>query len=266
MENNRQELEKQLLLLKKLAKRSDKNLEGLKSVPDEVITTSSKGCFHQYYRKDPESGKRSYVGKAQIDEIRPIIQKEYELKVNKELHKQIKRLDKFIKQSDINAITDIYEATCEAKRCLIFPLIVSDEEYIKRWFASIPPSQNPYQAKTTFETVNGEQVKSKSEKIIADTLLREKIPYVYEPRLDLGDGILKYPDFATLNVSKRKTIYWEHFGKLSDADYCYRNFNKLMIYEKNGIIIGDNLIITMESENVPLVIRSVSENINKYLK
>jgi hypothetical protein len=70
---------------------------------------------------------------------------------------------------------------------------------------------------------------------------------------------------VALNIKKRKTIYWEHLGRLGDADYCLDNFNKLMIYEQNGIVLGDNLIITMESKDIDLDIHSVYENINRYL-
>ncbi|WP_022768606.1 MULTISPECIES: hypothetical protein [unclassified Butyrivibrio] len=265
MEDNKRELEKQLILLKKLKKRSDENLKKLKNAPEECIRTSSRGNFHQYYRKDENSGKRIYVNKKKFDEIRPIIQKEYELKVNKVINEQISILEKYIIHSNINAITDIYKETSNAKKAMITPIISTDEDYIKKWLASMPPCQNPYPPKRSFETMNKEISKSKSEKIIADTMFNMKIPYIYEPRLDLDNRITKYPDFVALNIKKRKTIYWEHLGRLGDADYCLDNFNKLMIYEQNGIVLGDNLIITMESNDIDLDIHSVYENINRYL-
>jgi hypothetical protein len=265
MEDNKRELEKQLAILKKLKQLSDSNLKKLKNVPDECIRTSSRGSFHQYYRIDPQSGKLIYLSRKQLNEIRPVIQKEYELKVNKEIQEQIGRLEKFIKNGNINSIMNIYNSTCAAKQSLINPIISTDEDYIKKWLASMPPCQNPYPPKRSFETMNKEISKSKSEKIIADTMFNMKIPYVYEPRLDLDNRITKYPDFVALNIKKRKTIYWEHLGRLGDADYCLDNFNKLMIYEQNGIVLGDNLIITMESNDIDLDIRSVYENINRYL-
>lgn len=266
MENNKKELEEQLTLLKRLCQLSDDNLKKLRHIPEECIWTSTKGDFHQYYRKDQKSGKRIYLGREKLDEIRLLVQKEYEQKVNNEVHSQIRRLERFLNNNDINAVTDIYENTSRGKKHLITPIIIPDEEYIEKWIQAHPSSQNPYPAKVTFETMNGELVKSKSEKIIADTMIKEGIPYVYEPRLLFDDGISKYPDFATLNIRKRKTIYWEHFGRLSDESYCKSNFNKLMIYERNRIILGDNLIITMESEDMPLEMRSVKENIERYLK
>ncbi len=266
MENNKQALEQQLKLIDKLIRISDANVRKLKSIPEECIRTSTKGDVHQYYRRDPQNGRRIYLVKSQLELIRPIVQKEYELKINKALHQQRERLDRFIRNYDINDILEIYDSTCKAKQCLIKPIITPDEEYIEKWLKSNPGSQNTYTANTTFTTMNGEMVRSKSEKIIADTLLKEKIPYQYEPRLALEGGVTKTPDFAILNVRKRKTIYWEHFGRLSDRDYCFDNLNKLMLYEKSGYKLGDNLIISMESEKTPLDIRIVHDNIKRYLQ
>ncbi len=265
MEDNKKELNKQLMLLQKLKKLSDEHLKKLKNVPEETIRTSSRGNFHQYYRLDEHTGKRIYVSRKRTEDVRPIIQKEYELKVSKAIDEQLKMLEKYIVSSNINKITDIYEESCNAKKAFITPIISSDEDYIRNWFASHPGCQNPYPPIKPHETMNGEIVKSKSEEIIANTLFHKKIPYVYEPRLIFDNNIVRYPDFVTLNVRTRKTVYWEHFGRLSDAGYCADNFPKLMLYEQNEIIVGDNLIITMESDEEALNIHSVYRNIEKYL-
>jgi hypothetical protein len=81
------------------------------------------------------------------------------------------------------------------------------------------------------------------------------------------DGLVsrKYPDFVLLNVRKGKTIYWEHLGKAGEERYATKNFNKLMDYEKNGLILGDNLIITLESEKQPLDVDIVHRKIKEFL-
>ena len=57
-------------------------------------------------------------------------------------------------------------------------------------------------------TERGEQVRSKSEKIIADSLYRNGIPYRYEHPVYLrGMGVV-HPDFICLHVKKRKEILW----------------------------------------------------------
>ena len=265
MENYKKELQSQLSFLDKLITQSEANLKEFKDVPELNIATSTcKGSF-QYYYKDHETGKYSYISKRQIDTIRPSIQKEYELRVNKELHQQRDRLEKFIRNYDINRITGIFDSSGKAKQFLITPIIPTDEECISRWYEAYPPAQNSYEHMHSFETHNGEIVRSKSEKIIADALLNAGVPYSYEPRLSFGNRLSKCPDFAALNVRTRTTWYWEHRGKLGEGEYAVDAFDKLMLYERNGLIIGENLIITMETLEKPLEIKRVNTIIREYL-
>ena len=74
-----------------------------------------------------------------------------------------------------------------------------------------------------------------------------------------------YPDFALLNVRKQKTIYWEHFGLLSNEEYSKHIFEKLIIYEKSGIEPGTDLIFTMESDKIPLDVKTIEKKITGYL-
>ena len=88
--------------------------------------------------------------------------------------------------------------------------------------------------------------------MIADMYYELNIPYRYEAELHLLNGKIKYPDFTLLNVNRREVIYHEHLGLLDDADYRKANLIKLNEYQKNGIYLGKNLIITYEAEGVYL--------------
>ena len=68
-----------------------------------------------------------------------------------------------------------------------------------------------------------------------------------------------------LNIRTRKTIYWEHFGLISDEKYASNALEKLHIYEANGWTLGDNLLYSVESENIPLNIKLLEQKINDYL-
>lgn len=68
-----------------------------------------------------------------------------------------------------------------------------------------------------------------------------------------------------MNVRKKKTIYWEHLGRVGELDYATRNFAKLMDYEKNGLVLGDNLIVTLETLERPLDIKIVEEKVSLFL-
>lgn len=81
----------------------------------------------------------------------------------------------------------------------------------------------------------------------------------------MDNGKSLFPDFAVLNIRTRKTIYWEHFGLISDEKYASNALEKLHIYEANGWTLGDNLLYSLESENIPLNIKLLEQKINDYL-
>jgi hypothetical protein len=78
-------------------------------------------------------------------------------------------------------------------------------------------------------------------------------------------GVEVHPDFTILNLATHETILWEHFGYLDDHDYReYQFLKKLNSYQENGYYIGENLIITMETQRNPLNIRQVRDLIEHY--
>ena len=101
-------------------------------------------------------------------------------------------------------------------------------------------------------TENGERVRSKSEKIIADKLHALGVPYRYEYPLVLDGNMKIYPDFTMLRMPEREEIYLEHFGLMDDEGYVEKVMWKLNTYERNGIYLGVNLFITYETGRNPL--------------
>ena len=51
---------------------------------------------------------------------------------------------------------------------------------------------------------------------------------------------------------RRRTVFWEHFGRMGDLTYVSKNIWKLEEYKKVGIYIGINLFITFESNSSPM--------------
>lgn len=109
-------------------------------------------------------------------------------------------------------------------------------------------SKFPYNPKFhTHETDYGELVRSKSEQIIANSLFSYGIPFHYEEEFlyQVGDIGRVYPDFTLLFPNGRWKI-WEHLGLLDDIAYCDRFAEKLNLYQMNGLVIGKDLIFTMD--------------------
>lgn len=122
--------------------------------------------------------------------------------------------------------------------------------------------------KTEFYTIKGERVRSKSEKIIADELYRNGIPYKYEMPMELEGWkkkVLIYPDFTVLNKRTGKKWIIEHLGMMDKPAYYENAMQKVSTYEKNGILLGDRLIVLHETSGTPLNTVVLKKYIEKYL-
>ena len=115
-------------------------------------------------------------------------------------------------------------------------------------------------------TEKGEYVRSKSEKIIADTLTKNNINYVYELPLRLkGYGTVK-PDFTVLNKRTRHEYVWEHFGMMDDSIYVKNAIKKIEQYGKSGYVQGRNFIATFESKEAPLNTVTINRAIQDFFQ
>ena len=93
-------------------------------------------------------------------------------------------------------------------------------------------------------------VRSKSEGMIAEVLLEEKIPFRYEMRIGEGPGSILC-DFVLLHPQKLEEIYLEHFGLIDQASYAGKAVDKIANYASRGIYLGINLLVTAETANHP---------------
>lgn len=114
-----------------------------------------------------------------------------------------------------------------------------------------------------YRTKKDEIVRSKSEKIIADFLFDAGIEYRYEKPLKIN-GYSFRPDFTFYSEKFDKVVYWEHFGMAGVDNYEKRNFSKINFYQQNGLVLGDNLILTFEGDNLPLNMTVIKSIISKY--
>ncbi len=262
--NYKEALEEQLRELDNLIKLNAKNLAKLKKLPDNGVKSSIvRGC-NQYYLIDKESGKRIYAGKEKSKLIQGLVQRDYALAVDKKLIELRKRLVRFISNYDISKLSALYENLPDARKDIVVPILEPEDVFIGNWMSNHPGQQNSFPEDGIYQTNRGDLVRSKSEKIIADTLEKYKIPYQYEPMLELGYNTV-YPDFVALNVRTRKTLYWEHLGIVSDIEYATKNFKKILNYEKHGYLLGQDLVTTMESTDSPLDVKLVERKIKEFL-
>ncbi|WP_026523316.1 MULTISPECIES: hypothetical protein [unclassified Butyrivibrio] len=264
MESYSKQLKQQMKEIESLIDKTERRARNYIGLENKLLRVSNRKNGYHYYIVEGDS-KPKYVKDKDKDLARKIAQRDYEEKTLKTMRNLNYQINRFLQLYDSSAIENVYEHMGEARKAIVEPIIPSDEEYIKNWLKQHEGEKNLYPEHGRYVTAKGEYVRSKSEKILADLFNKYEIPYCYEPALELRGGKIVYPDFIILNVRKRKTYYWEHLGLVSEEDYAIKNFGKLQLYEKSGYIVGDRVLISMESESNPLDVRIIEKKIKTYL-
>ena len=265
MSNIKRELNQQLLEIESLIDKENSRLKQYKGLEKgKLQVTASHGNIQYLFVEDGATVPR-YMPAIEREKVRLFAQREYDEKMYEHLNTIKARLRRFIKNYDENSIDAIYENMCEGRKRLVTPIKPDKDSIINKWMEMHPGGMNTIEEEPDIRTNRGEYVRSKSEKILADYFYRAGIPYQCEPKFTLFSGKNVYPDFVLLTVRNNKTIYWEHLGKVDDAGYVIRNMSKLMDYEKSGLLLGDNLIITLETRERPLDIELIKRNVEQFL-
>lgn len=257
--------------------------ESRKNVPDneppekELQKRESDGKIHvwkscgrvQYYLKDPDCGaKREYISKNQLHLFKKQIQKEYDEKVCELMEEEIVSLERMLKRAEniSQKIKGLYSELPNEMKALIRPVDCFDDDFVHEWESKSYEGKCIPETKTQFVTDRGETVRSKSELNIANALKKNGIPYKYECPLKLRNGVILFPDFTVLNVRERKVIYWEHRGMMDDREYCRDSVSRIKTLCKNGIVLGDNLVVTEETSTNPLGTDEIEQVIMRVFK
>ena len=258
------QIEEYTILINNLIIKTNKGITKAKKFDGKHIQHSRSHGLEQLYCYDTSTQTRKYIKSSGIIKYAPIMQRDYDLSVNKALlkiQKKLVRISKDLKEVDLELVKSIYEKQDQSKKTFITPIIESDEAFISRWYDENQGGQNSYPIEGNIFTSKGEKVRSKSEKILADLFHKYDIPYVYEPRLKLENGQSMCPDFAILNKRTRKTIFWEHLGLIDQDEYAVRTMEKFHEYENNNLRLGENLLLSMESSKSGLNMKIVENQI-----
>lgn len=245
-----------------------------------------KGCLgisphqggYQYFQvTEKSSSKGDYIPQGKIHMARALAKRDFAKKALPQLQKNLDALQRFSQKYDPEVVEKLWCALHPARRALLEPLVLSDEEYMKLW-SSVEYSGRPFDADTSvLMTARGERVRSKSEVIIADTLFRLGVPYRYEfphrfrapynAALTYGSrrSVLFHPDFTCLNVRTRQEFIWEHFGLLDNGEYAQNVVDKLDMFHENGFYEGANLVFTFETLARPLDSVNVGRLVERFL-
>lgn len=239
----------------------------LSKSPTGKLKCLNRGSYSIYYI----DGK--YISKKNIDTIGKYAERDYLKKLLPIMQEKLDVLKKLndLLQYDFDKADHLYESLRPGRKNLITPFLPTKSDYLKDW---IETEYNTWEIKDeevngNFVTVRNERVRSKSEKIIADELTKYGIPYRYEYPLALNDGntyaVIRRPDFIAINPRTLKEYIIEHLGLVDNDSYLIKNAEKIYLYEKNGYLIGRDLILFHETANHPLDMTLVDKYIEEYL-
>ena len=248
-----------------------------------------------------EDGKQVYVRLSDAKRLKELSSRYYDKKLKAAALKEKSQIDRCLtilqsdlESSDVDIVADGIPLAVKENAVLSE---LTSEGYAKKWQEGNDVvrkwkthNMDDYH---TYKTMRGDYVGSKSEVIIADRLFMNGIPYHYEvaftpeaknhtsrPVYDLmgrveGYEVIGYspkdadtlhPDFYVLNKRTRTAYFWEHLGKMDDAEYCRKNLNRFMRILDAGYVIGKDLLVTHEDSRNPLMMERIDAIIEKYLK
>ena len=274
------------MILKRLVAKRKEYLEQVITDKEFALRAAPEGGMEIWRRKDrvyynykpasqggSKEEKRSYLKLTDQKDralVCAIAQRDYDREVLKLARGEEKIIARLAKLYGNGPCEDVYSKLHPARRELVEPIRLTDEQYADNWQAQELPGSTPSREEAPFLTERGERVRSKSELLIANTLHKHGIRYHYECAVETIDHLTgmprtRFPDFYLLNARTRRAYYYEHFGKCDDPDYVNDNLNKLIDYENVGIIAGVNLIMTFETRQTPLTPAIVEAFVKNYL-
>jgi len=232
--------------------------------PGASLRVEKRGNTFRYFSVSTVGDTHGeFIRKKNRQRAEQLAQYDYDQKVLDLLTKLSDSLESLLSFNIDNPDEAVLLKMHEGRLKLIKPLITPDEKLILQWMNDAPAKAVIDGNEACFETESGLLVRSKSEILIANMLHQKGIPFQYEKTLKLKGGVV-CPDFLCLDVSRRKEILWEHFGRMDDVGYAVKAVRKIDLYKRNGYVLGKNLIATFETQATPLDAGGVKREIAAY--
>ncbi|MDO4978360.1 MAG: hypothetical protein Q4E53_14015 [Eubacteriales bacterium] len=259
------------IIEKTTEKEAEKKIEIISKLTNPKIRITNRKDIRSYYLCSPEICEQfkggQYLKKDEKYIAKEIVQKEYEEKLRMAAEKKLKIIEELLETMENDSLELVYQNYNLYRKELICPIVGPQEMKVRDWLSQTYNKKTFAEGTPEIYTEHGERVRSKSEKIIADLLYKNGIPYLYEKPLLLSlpnqKNIIVYPDFTILDIANRREVYLEHFGKMDDMEYVEKAIRKINTYEKTGISQGDKLFITYESLKYPLDTRTLESLIRR---
>lgn len=252
MESNYvRELKNTLSNLLELRKNAASRLEELSDCRDLCLKTNWSRGRRYYSAKRKGDSKKWYLGGDSSEQVQRIREYRYVNQMIRDADAEIRNLERFLRSHidvEYDAINSRLPDIYRDRDNISLQGKLSDER-IKQWKCECEsrkatyPVKNPENLK--MHAIDGTPMRSKSEVIIANLLISNGIPYVYElPHVI--EGVTIYIDFTMLSFCDYKEVMLEHEGLMYDANYQRVFLRKVNTFLAADIIPGKDVYFTFD--------------------
>jgi hypothetical protein len=250
---------RQLLKMLKVRKEQlNKEYEGLKPYMDILMQENPvKGSDRAYYYRKEKNGlryRRTYIGSSNNMEVLNIKKARYIAKALEVVEKDIALLNSLCDGYAFTGFRDINESIPKTYRLQSLDYYENLPDVAREWLRRKEAEKaeyGPWHPEGLIHKVsNGIKVRTKSEMAIAEILLRNGIPFVYELPHVLKNGTIVHTDFTILSTIDYKTeILLEHEGSMADSGYRDKHSWRVENYYLSGYIPNVNIFFTYDGMN-----------------
>lgn len=216
-----------------------------------------KGSDRTYYYRKEKAGskyKRTYLGNSSNKDVLNIKKARYTARALAVVENDIVLLDRLCDSYALTGFSDINRSIPRVYRLQSLDYYENLPDAGKEWMRRKEAEKaeyGPWHPEGLIHTVsNGIKVRTKSEMAIAEILLRNGIPFVYELPHVLKNGKNVHTDFTILSTIDYKTeILLEHEGSMADAGYRDKHAWRVENYYLSGYIPNVNIFFTYDGLN-----------------
>ncbi len=233
----------------------------LENYPEGKLIYSQNGKHKKWYKSC--NGVKSYIPSRDINIAVALAEKKYYEAILLDVVWEKKAVENYLKVCNKGKTQQEKIVATSAYTELLKRGFISSKEELAKWERADYEKCSKYPEQLVHPVFDGQKVRSKSEAIIATMLHLNKIPFHYEEALHFGNKVI-YPDFTIRHPVTGRIYYWEHFGMMDNDSYAQPAFQKMQLYNINGILLSDTLLTTYETQEIPLKTDMVENMIHSY--
>lgn len=226
----------------------------------KLIISKSKG-YIRFFESDGH--KKTYLKKGNQKIIQKLVYKKYLSLQIQDISEEKEAVESYLEEFPKEKLSEQFIIENPEIQVLLSQIYKPLNKDLAEWM-NAPYKKSDFEAENLIHpTSAGFCVRSKSEVMIVECLMKYKIPFRYECELIIGRDTY-YPDFTIRHPKTGEVFYWEHFGRMDDPSYRRKCYNKLQKFGDYGIIPSINLITTYETGNHPLSVNEVEKIVKEY--